>query len=150
MAFESLKSSLLSDVAEISRERSSSEHVEALQALSDAFFSTFAAEDMRGRSADDLHGFAYGMLRFISRWDGDGPKVRILNPDLENHGWENHHTVVVILCRDKKEESQSGGKKLHVRWYLPPGGIPTPDGYRFRALSIGAMPRRVSNFKGPL
>ena len=55
---------------------------------------------MRDRSSDNLYGLLYGLLRFVQQWSGDGPKLRLINPDISSHGWESNATVIVVLCRD--------------------------------------------------
>jgi glutamate dehydrogenase len=100
MAWETLKQTLLEDIASIVERRADEGHRADLHRLSDIFFSRFSAEDMRDRSADNLYGLLYGLLRFMHDWSGDSPKVRLLNPEIGSHGWESKATVIAILCRD--------------------------------------------------
>jgi glutamate dehydrogenase len=100
MAWEKLKSSLLEDVTRRIGERAEEDKVSSLRNLAAAFYSRFPAEDMRGRSAENLYGCLYGLLHFMRSFDGVGPKVRIFNPRMDSHGWESTATVVAILCRD--------------------------------------------------
>ncbi len=100
MAFESLKESLLVSVGELISTRSDAQHREALEYLARRFYASYAAEDLRGRSADNLYGCVYGLLRFMEHWTPGTAKVRLFNPDMESHGWENRHTIVAILCPD--------------------------------------------------
>lgn len=100
MAWEKLKQALLDDVASIVEKRSDSRHRGDLHRLSEHFYGRFSAEDMRGRSAENLYGCLYGLLRFMQRWPGDAAKVRFLNPNISAHGWENSATVLAVQCRD--------------------------------------------------
>lgn len=100
MAYENLKEALLSDTAEIVNKRSDTNHREDLHRLSERFYSRFSAEDLRGRSAENLYGCLYGLLRFMGHWSGEEAKVRFLNPSISTHGWESRSTVVAVLCRD--------------------------------------------------
>lgn len=100
MAWETLKQSLLEDINSITRRRADAEHQPNLIALSERFYSRFAAEDMRDRSANNLYGLLYGLMRFVQVWGGDAPKLRMLNPNISAHGWESKSTVVAVLCRD--------------------------------------------------
>ncbi len=99
MSWESSKESALSEVARLIDKRVAEHHRQALHKLCGSFFRRFPAEDMRGRSAENLYGCAYGLLRFMDDWQGDGPKVNIFNPSLESHGWETKYTVILVLCR---------------------------------------------------
>ncbi|MBA6411988.1 NAD-glutamate dehydrogenase [Parahaliea sp. F7430] len=100
MAWDALKQSLLKDLAKRIEKRSDVAHRQSLHNLAAVFLSRFAAEDMRGRSVENLYGCLYGLLRFMHSWDKPEPKVRIFNPELQGHGWESKYTVVAVLCRD--------------------------------------------------
>lgn len=81
-------------------ERSPVEWSAQVEALSRAFYRSYPAEDMADVALDNLYGFIYGAWRSLQKWDGARAKVRIFNPDLERHGWESNHTVVVVLAAD--------------------------------------------------
>jgi glutamate dehydrogenase len=100
MAWEKFKQALLDEVRELIDRNSDQGHRADLHHLGAAFFSRFSAEDMRGRSAENLYGCLYGLLRFAGHWDGSAARVRFLNPNISSHGWESKATVLVALCRD--------------------------------------------------
>ncbi|MBN7797982.1 NAD-glutamate dehydrogenase [Parahaliea mediterranea] len=100
MAWDAVKNSLLEELAQRIDKRGDAAHRRSLHNLAGAFLSRFPAEDMRGRSVENLYGCLYGLLRFMDSWDAPRPKVRIFNPELQGHGWESKYTVVAVLCRD--------------------------------------------------
>ncbi len=100
MAWETLKQSLLEDIASLVDRRADKAHRDDLHGLSAAFFGRFSAEDMRERRPEDLYGMLYGLLRFLQSWEDDRPKLRMLNPNISTHGWESSATVIAILCPD--------------------------------------------------
>ncbi|MEM7690883.1 MAG: hypothetical protein AAF194_00365, partial [Pseudomonadota bacterium] len=100
MAWETLKETLLAETASLFNKNASDEHRKDLHELASALLGRFAAEDLRGRSADNLYGMTYGLRLFMQSWDASRPKVRILNPNIASHGWENSSTVLVALCPD--------------------------------------------------
>ena len=100
MAWEDLKKALLDDVAHRIDKRADAGHRESLHRLCGTFFARFSAEDMRGRSAENLYGCLYGLLRFMRQRPLEAPKVRFLNPSISAHGWESSATVLAVLCRD--------------------------------------------------
>ena len=100
MAWDTLKESILHDLAKLIDHRGDEAHRQLLHDLAKGFFSRFGAEDMRGRSVENVYGCLYGLLHFMQKHAGDGPRVRIFNPDLGAHGWESKNTVVVLRCRD--------------------------------------------------
>ncbi|MEM6301937.1 MAG: NAD-glutamate dehydrogenase [Pseudomonadota bacterium] len=100
MAWETLKETLLAETASLFNKNASDEHRKDLHELASALLGRFSAEDLRGRSADNLYGMTYGLRLFMQSWDASRPKVRILNPNIASHGWENSSTVLVALCPD--------------------------------------------------
>ncbi|MEM1189785.1 MAG: NAD-glutamate dehydrogenase [Pseudomonadota bacterium] len=100
MAWEILKKSLLADIARLIDRRASAEHRADLHALAASFFARFSAEDMRERSAENLYGLLYGLLRFIQKNPAKAVKQRFFNPAISSHGWESNATVITILCSD--------------------------------------------------
>jgi glutamate dehydrogenase len=100
MAWDNLKRSLMDSLRQQIDAGGEQGHRESLHNLSSVFYGRFPAEDMRGRSAENLYGCVYGLLRFMGQWQAPGPKVRILNPEIGSHGWESKYTVIAILCMD--------------------------------------------------
>ncbi len=98
MAWDTLKESLLSELAQRIDDRAEATDRESLHNLSAAFFSRFPAEDMHGRSVENLYGCLYGLLRFMLKWPDSAPKIRFFNPEIQSHGWESKYTTLVILC----------------------------------------------------
>ncbi|HSB97973.1 MAG TPA: NAD-glutamate dehydrogenase, partial [Spongiibacteraceae bacterium] len=64
------------------------------------FYDKFPLQELRGRPLSDLYASTYGGWHFLQHYDDSRPKVRIFNPDFEQHGWQLQHTVVAVLCRD--------------------------------------------------
>lgn len=100
MAWDTTKEKLLAGLAERIEARGGAGHGDALHELSGVFFSRFPAQDLRGRSVENLYGLLYGLLRFMNVWPERTPKVRIFNPEIKSHGWESKYTVLAVLCRD--------------------------------------------------
>ena len=99
MIWDTLKNTLLGDLRERIDTRAEAADRESLHNLCASFYGRFPAEDMRERSVENLYGCLYGLLRFIGNWPDTAPKVRIFNPEIQNHGWESKYTVVAVLCR---------------------------------------------------
>ena len=99
MAWNTLKESLLAELAQRIEDRAEAQDRESLHNLSAAFYSRFPAEDMRGRSVENLYGCLYGLMRFMLKWPDGQPKIRFFNAEIQSHGWESKYTTLVILCR---------------------------------------------------
>jgi glutamate dehydrogenase len=100
MSWEKGKNKLLHELKQHIASRAEPSHSVPLDAMARAFFRSFPSADLRNFEVDDLYGFIYGAFRSLQAWDAAVAKVSIFNPDLERHGWESNHTVVIILCRD--------------------------------------------------
>jgi glutamate dehydrogenase len=100
MVWETSKQNLLSELAQRIDERGDAGHKAVLHELALNFFGRFPAEDMRGRSVENVYGLLYGLLRFMNQWPDNTAKVRIFNPELQAHGWESNSTILAVLCRD--------------------------------------------------
>ncbi|KUJ84902.1 NAD-glutamate dehydrogenase [Microbulbifer flavimaris] len=71
-----------------------------VEAFAAQFLHQYPLEDMVGRRLVDVYGCIYTWWDFIQQRPGGRPKVRVLNPRLEDDGWECSHTVVAVLQRD--------------------------------------------------
>ncbi|MEH6609729.1 MAG: NAD-glutamate dehydrogenase [Halioglobus sp.] len=100
MAWESVRDDLLRQLSERIDKHSDADHQQDLHNLMAVFYGRFPPDDMRGRSVENLYGCLYGLLRFMNKWPMGSPKVRILNPEVQSHGWESRSTVLTVLCRD--------------------------------------------------
>ncbi len=115
MAFESLKQNLLAAAQKVAESRAEPQQLDLLLQLGETFYQSFTAQDIKGRRAEDLFGCAYGLLHFLESWDECGPKVRLLNPEMESHGWENHHTIVTVVCSNMPFLTASVRGELNLR-----------------------------------
>ncbi|GAA5523468.1 NAD-specific glutamate dehydrogenase [Microbulbifer aestuariivivens] len=71
-----------------------------VEAFAAQFLHQYPLEDLVGRRLVDVYGCIYTWWDFIQQRTQGLPKVRVLNPRLEDDGWECSHTVVAILQRD--------------------------------------------------
>jgi glutamate dehydrogenase len=99
MSLEKLKETLLADLATRIDADAATEDRQSLHNLASAFFWRFQAEDLNGRSIDNLYGCLCGLLTFIRQWPEDGPLVRIFNPDKSSDGWDSRFTTLIVLCQ---------------------------------------------------
>ncbi len=56
--------------------------------------------DLGARSASDLFGMAAEHARLASDWGRGTTAIRVANPRIDLDGWENDHTVVMIVTDD--------------------------------------------------
>ncbi|TDG11929.1 NAD-glutamate dehydrogenase [Seongchinamella unica] len=99
MIWESLKKNLISELKKRIDNNAEGEERASLNNLADDFYRRFAAEDLRGRSVENLYGCLRYLLRFMREGLGETARIEIFNPELQSHGWESTNTVLVIHCR---------------------------------------------------
>ena len=100
MLWEKGKKKLLHELAQLIASKAEPDQALQVDALARLFYQSFPAEDLRGTQVDDLYGFIYGAWRSMRDWDGKLAKVRLFHPELEKHGWESNHSVVVVITPD--------------------------------------------------
>ena len=99
MIWENLKKNLISDLKKRIDSHAEGDERASLNNLADNFYRRFAAEDLRGRSVDNLYGCLRYLLRFMRDGIGEEPHIEFFNPELQTHGWESANTVLAIHCR---------------------------------------------------
>lgn len=60
------------------------------------YYLSVSAEDLNSRSVLDLYGAVLSHWNFISVRQPGEIKIRVYNPNLEQHGWQSTHTVIEI------------------------------------------------------
>ena len=63
-------------------------------------FNLMPEEEYVNTPLNDLSGFVGNVWNFFQNYDGNGPKIRVFNPTLEEDGWLSAHSVVYILQKD--------------------------------------------------
>jgi len=71
-----------------------------VEAFARYFYATVTFDDLEDRRLDDLYGATLSVWHFIQQFDSADPKVRVFNPDYEEHGWQSSHTFVAVLHED--------------------------------------------------
>ncbi len=63
------------------------------------YYATAPAEELAVRKVEDLYGATLACWSFIQK-SPDQHKVRVFNPDYEEHGWQSTHTIIEVLHPD--------------------------------------------------
>ena len=64
------------------------------------YYEGVADEDLAERAVEDLFGAALSHWDFAHKRAPGTERVRVLNPDLDEHGWRSTHTVIEIVTAD--------------------------------------------------
>ncbi|MEH6471111.1 MAG: NAD-glutamate dehydrogenase [Halopseudomonas sp.] len=71
-----------------------------LSSFSRLYYHVSPVDELAERRLDNLYGATLSCWHFIQQREPDTAKVRVLNPDVEQHGWHSGHTVIEILNTD--------------------------------------------------
>ena len=74
---------------------------EDVAAFASIYLSTLAGEDLLKWRLDDLYGALLSSWEYLQEKIPGQPKVRVFNPELEQHGWQSTHTTVQVLSEDQ-------------------------------------------------
>ncbi|MFC0336176.1 glutamate dehydrogenase (NAD) [Kushneria avicenniae] len=82
-------------------ERLAPEQARNISAFARHYYAGASHEDLRERHFEDLYGATLSTWFFLQQRERDGrPKVRVFNPEYEEHGWQSTHTVVEVVSSD--------------------------------------------------
>ena len=71
-----------------------------LQIFINTVYRDVSITDLTQSSQEDLNGLTVSLWREVAMRKGDGAKIRVFNPDVEQDEWQSPHTVISILCRN--------------------------------------------------
>lgn len=86
-----------------------------LEEFSHILYQRFPFAEASNRNLLDFFGNAYGSWRFVQKLDRNRPKIRIFNPDYEQHGWVSNSTIVAVLSKDMPFIRDSIRAEFHRR-----------------------------------
>jgi glutamate dehydrogenase len=95
-----LESELIETVCERVRERLPADQVAPCEAFARQYYQWVPAEDLADRNPLDLYGAAVAHWNLAQQRAPGEAKVRVYNPDFEQHGWQSPHTLVEIVSDD--------------------------------------------------
>src|SRR5437868_7798300 len=140
---------LLTDLVEFARGRLPAEMFATVEPFLRHYYDLADTEDLSNRELADLYGAAMAHWQTAQKFVSGSARLRVYNPNLEQHGWHSDHTVVEIVNDDMPflvdsvtMEINRCGLAVHSAihpvfriWRGPSGGIervslggPGPDG----------------------
>jgi glutamate dehydrogenase len=97
---EEIEAALIDDVCSRVRERLEDDEARQVEQFVRQYYRRVPPDDLIGRSELDVYGAALAHWNFICRRMPGEAKVRVYNPQFEQHGWQSAHTVVEIVTDD--------------------------------------------------
>ncbi|WP_142850505.1 NAD-glutamate dehydrogenase [Telmatospirillum sp. J64-1] len=96
---EHLKEDLIEKVAGLARQRLGTDKTDEAEFFIRRYFSNVPVDDLP-HDAESLYGSALALLTFMRRRPPGTPRLRVFNPNLEEHGWVSDHSVVEMVNDD--------------------------------------------------
>jgi glutamate dehydrogenase len=94
------KSERMEEILALVSAKTPSEQRATIERFVQSYFEQVAPEDLSERRADDLYGTALSHWNFARKREPGKPKVRVFNPNVQDHGWQSTHTIIEIVNDD--------------------------------------------------
>ncbi|MDX1513377.1 MAG: NAD-glutamate dehydrogenase, partial [Gammaproteobacteria bacterium] len=91
---------IIDEIVSIVNERLRGDEGDAVETFIRHYYAGTAVEDLTEASVKDLYGAALAHWNFLKQREPGTPKIRVYNPQVEEHGWESTHTIVEIVTDD--------------------------------------------------
>jgi glutamate dehydrogenase len=97
---EEIEAALIDTVCSRVRERVEEEQAPQVEEFVRQYYRWVPPEDLVGRSPLDVYGAALAHWNFLHKRQPGTTKVRVYNPEFEQHGWQSTHSVVEVATDD--------------------------------------------------
>ncbi len=75
------------------------DQIRAIEQFTHIYYAATPVNELDSRKMDDLYGATLACWSFLQK-SKEGSKIRVFNPDFEEHGWQSPHTIVEIVQQD--------------------------------------------------
>ncbi len=89
----------LGELFDVIKDKLPATHAESVADFTKVIYANTPREELVKRDVTDLYGATLSGWQFIQEFKGPA-KVRVFNPEYEEHGWQSTHTVVEVLHPD--------------------------------------------------
>ncbi|WP_106478609.1 NAD-glutamate dehydrogenase [Phytohalomonas tamaricis] len=91
------KTEFLAQLEEQLTARFSDDKARAVATFAHHYYAGASFEDLAERRFDDVFGATLTTWAFLQEREPNAAKVRVFNPDFEEHGWQSTHTIIEVL-----------------------------------------------------
>ncbi len=95
-----VKDELLDKVLTRVREQMPEDQASQVEEFARQYYGWIDAEDLEDRSSIDVYGAAVSHWNFAGQRNPGEAKIRVYNPQFEEHGWQSTHAVVEMVNDD--------------------------------------------------
>ncbi|MFW1676167.1 NAD-glutamate dehydrogenase [Pontibacter sp. JAM-7] len=94
------KQGLLESLTNEIQRRLPEERSTQLCEFANIYYATAALGDLLEWNLDDLYGSTLLCWEFLQRRTSEQVKIRVFNPDYEQHGWQSTHTIIEVVLSE--------------------------------------------------
>jgi len=94
------KTNLLAALCQELTKRLPANKADAVIEFATLYYSSASLADLLEWNLEDLYGSTIACWQFLQQRKPEQVKVRVFNPDYEQHGWQSTHTVIEVLQTD--------------------------------------------------
>ncbi len=94
------RQTLLEDLDSMAAANLSKAEVEPFKAFVRRYLDNYPMEDWESRQVRDLYSCCVGLWYFLKQGPGESGRVKVFNPNLDEHDWECGRTVIHVLQAD--------------------------------------------------
>ncbi len=98
---EEARDELIQRVIALVEEKLPADDAKMITSFVKQYYLSAAPEDLVERSVIDLYGALVSHWHFIHQRKSLEPKIRVYNPQYEQHGWQSTHTVIEIIYENR-------------------------------------------------
>ena len=73
--------------------------VQGIEQFTKTYYAATPEQELESRKIEDLYGATLACWNFMQKRP-NASKIRVFNPDFEEHGWQSTHTIVEVLHTD--------------------------------------------------
>ena len=99
-AAEEKKQQQLTEMVKFAHDRLPPDVFATMQPFMANYYSQVGEEQVQSRNISDLYGAVMSHWQFARHFKTGAPRVRIYNPQIDEHGWESAHSVIEIVNDD--------------------------------------------------
>lgn len=97
---ESGRQEIISKLHAYLKDKIPNEQIKLLETFAHRYYASVSLQDLKAHTIEDLFGALVSHWNLIYQRKPGESKVRILNPTLENDGWQSTHTIIEVSHDD--------------------------------------------------
>ncbi|WP_420598468.1 NAD-glutamate dehydrogenase [Neptuniibacter sp.] len=94
------KDNILASLCQQIKDNLPEQRAKELIGFAEVYYASASVADLMEWNLEDLYGSTLACWQFIQQRKREQPKIRVFNPEYEQHGWQSTHTIIEVLLDD--------------------------------------------------